>query len=97
MGPSRTGSHHLGSQGDFKMNAIRSADGIKHGTQSSHNAVKGPVLRPDPSVNIATVTHPETPDGRSSLDSNDSKKGIIMKKQWSVHESRKNSEAGTRF
>ncbi|KAH8586205.1 hypothetical protein B0O99DRAFT_81966 [Bisporella sp. PMI_857] len=98
MGPSRSGSYQrsygLGSsrtKNSYAMDSLGSGNHGGKGLQqpSSEGSINLPILRPDAQDNITTV-YSQYQGGKSgsdrvSVDSNDSKKGIIMKQvQWTV-------------
>jgi hypothetical protein len=53
---------------------------------SSSASIDLPILRPDRGETTAAVMTTSATSDRMSVESNDSKKGIIMKKQWIVED-----------
>jgi hypothetical protein len=97
MGPSRSDtqrSYGLNSQRSYQMNSLGSGNHAKKSNQpSSQTSINLPILRPDVTPNVATVTFNSSPSDRMSVESNDSKKGIIMKQvQWTVDHGSRNSD-----
>lgn len=87
MGPSRTDSHHIGSGRRFPMSNNRSGNHSGHDTKpGSSGSIDLPILRPDRGQTTAAIMSTSAPSDRLSVESNDSKKGIIMKKQWAVQD-----------
>ena len=87
IGASRTNSHYMNSGRRFPKSSHISATRSRTDQDPMVSGTGGiPVLRPDRGETTAAIVSHSPQSDRQSLDSNDSKKGIIMKKQWVVED-----------